>query len=120
YDSIDKWRAIGTTTRLGGARKADDRDETRWFDTINRQELFNCLAEFYRLAAKDAFIWVCCDHEIMPVILGMVREGGELGFTYSKPYPVLKRAKTGGYRQGTGYHGRASHEYVVLLKKGKK
>lgn len=55
----------------------------------------------------------------MPLLCGYVREG-ETGFGYCKPYPVLKRAATGGYRAGMGYHGRSSHEYVVLCEKGRR
>jgi DNA modification methylase len=38
-----------------------------------------------------------------------------------KPYPVLKlRADGLGYKPGMGYHGRATHEYVILLEKGRR
>lgn len=43
------------------------------------------------------------------------------GFSYVKSFPVIKRTKDGkGIRQGMGYHGRASHEYVVLCEKGRR
>jgi len=117
YWTLNKWRGIGTTTRLGGHRDAEKR--TGWFDTMDAEELYFCLCEFYRLLPKNGHAWVMCDGETLGYILNYVREG-ETGFNYCKPYPVLKKAETGGYRQGLGYHLRGSHEFVVLCEKGRR
>lgn len=124
YDSQDKWRAMGTTTRLGGGRDGD-RDADRFFPTVDFEYLIECIREFDRLLPKNGHAWIMSDGETLPKILNYVRETDETAFSpcrkgYSKVYPVLKRAATGGYRAGTGYHGRGAHEYVILLEKGRR
>lgn len=122
YWTLDKWRSVGTTTRLGGARKAEDRDESRWFKTITADELLELIDEFSRLLKKNSHAWVMCDGETLGYVLKYARENYKVSheFNYYKPFPVIKRAATGGYKQGMGYHGRCSHEYVVLLEKGRR
>ncbi len=113
YWTLEKWRKIGTTTRLGGHKDPARRDGKKWFSqTIDQQDLWQVLGWFYDLMAKDAFAYIFCDHEVMPIILGYVRDGG-LSYTYSKPLVWDK------VHPGLGYHWRACHEYVVLLKKGR-
>lgn len=58
-----------------------------------------------------------CDSQTLPYILGYA-EQGEHEFTYHKTYPVIKRSKDGGLKQGLGYHGRGVVEFAVLLEKG--
>lgn len=118
YPSLNKWRAIGTTTRLGGHRDAQKR--AGWFETIENEEIHTLLCEFSRLLPKNGHAWLLCDDDTLHYILGYAREGDGHAFGYSKSYPVLKRASTGGYKQGMGYHGRGCHEYVVLLEKGRR
>jgi site-specific DNA-methyltransferase (adenine-specific) len=120
YWTLNKWRAIGTTTRLGGGRDGD-KDAQKWFDTIDMEDLQTVIFETGRILKKDRHAWMMCDHETLPFILNYVRESGETAFGYCKPFPVLKMTKDGkGFRQGMGYHGRCSHEYVVLLEKGRR
>jgi site-specific DNA-methyltransferase (adenine-specific) len=127
YWTLNKWREMGTTTRLGGHRDADKREG--WFDTITAEDLWGCLTTFGLLLPKNGHAWVMCDFETLGYIYAFwhdhQRTGQDAGekplFTYMKPYPVIKRTADGqGYRQGMGYHGRATHEYVVLLEKGRR
>jgi len=118
YESLNRWRGIGTTTRLGGHRDEDKR--TGWFETVSNEELYFYLCEFARLLPKNGHAWVMADGETMPLICGYVREG-ETGFDYCKPMPVIKlRADGEALKPGLGYHLRASHEYVVLCEKGRR
>ena len=124
YWTLDKWRGVGTTTRLGGGR-AGDTDPDKFFPTVDWNYLAHCICEFDRILPKNGHAWIMCDGETAPFILNFVRETDDTLFSpchkgYSKLYPVLKRARTGGYRQGMGYHGRGSHEYVILLEKGRR
>lgn len=118
YWTLNKWREVGTTTRLGGHRDEDKR--SGWFQTIDRDELYSCLCEFYRLLPKNGHAWVMADNEVQSIIQGFVREG-ETGFDYVKSFPVIKMRTDGlAVKQGMGYHGRCTHEYVVLCEKGRR
>lgn len=118
YWTLDKWRNMGTTTRLGGNRDKDK--QTGWFDTIDRDGLVELIDECSRVLKKDAHCWMMCDGQTLPYVTGYVLHGDCHDFKYFKPFPVIKRAASGGYKQGMGYHGRCSHEYVVLLEKGRR
>lgn len=120
YESLNRWRAVGTTTRLHGGGRAEPDSRAGWFETISNEDLFHVLCEFSRLLPKNGHAWVMADGETMPIICGYVREG-DCGFNYCKPYPVLKLRTDGeGFKPGMGYHGRAAHEYVVLCEKGRR
>lgn len=109
YWSLEKHRAMGTTTRLQGD----------WFPVIDSEDLWIVMCEFERVLKKNCHAWVMCDHEVVPYILSYAREDNL--FDYAKPYPVIKKTRDGsGIRQGMGYHGRCCHEYVVLLEKGRR
>lgn len=122
YWTLEKWRNVGTTTRLGGGLKAENRDESKWFKVIQPDELVELIDECSRVLTKDSHCWMMCDGSTLGYILAHGVAGYKVSheFNYIKPYPVLKKAKTGGYRAGLGYHGRGAHEFVVLLEKGRR
>ena len=118
YASLDRWRSVGTTTRLGGHR--DEEKRTGWFGTLTNEELYEHLCEFAVLLPKNGHAWLLADGETMPVLCNYVSDG-ETGFSYRKPMPVIKlRADGDGYKPGLGYHLRATHENVVLCEKGRR
>ena len=113
YWTLDKWRNIGTTTRLGGHKDKEKQDNSKWFDTIDQDDLWNILMSFDQIIKNNSHTYIMCDHEVLNILLGYVRESGELCFTYSKPLIWDK------INLGMGYHWRATHEYIVMLVKGK-
>jgi site-specific DNA-methyltransferase (adenine-specific) len=116
YWTLDQHRSIGTTARLGGHR--DPSMRRGWFKTIDAEELFDCLCEFHRLLTKNGHVWIMNDGQTLRYTLGYAEEAG---FNYAKPFPVAKLRTDGkGFKQGMGYHGRAAHEYIVLLEKGRR
>jgi site-specific DNA-methyltransferase (adenine-specific) len=118
YWTLNKWRSIGTTTRLGGHRDADKR--MGWFEEIDREQLYSTLCEFARLLPKNGHAWVFADNDVQAIIKGFVEEG-ETGFNYAKSYPVLKMRGDGlAPRMGMGYHLKATTEFVVLCEKGRR
>jgi site-specific DNA-methyltransferase (adenine-specific) len=119
YASLEKHRASGTTTRMGGNNNPARQDDDKFFPTVGNDYLYRCMAEWYRLLRQDRHCWVMCDNETMVHLMHWVY-AGRCAFSYAKAYPVIKRARTGGYRQGMGYHGRCSHEYAVLFEKGRR
>ncbi len=108
YWTLNKWRNIGSTTRLGGHR--DKSKQSGWFETITEEELWELLVECYRVLKRDRHAFIMCDGQTLKNVLGYVEEAG---FNYYKPIVWDK------VNQGMGYHLRSRHEFIVLLDKGK-
>ena len=105
---MNKWRNVGTTTRLGG--NGDKSKQTGWFDTIDANELFELMAEIHRVLKKDRHAFIMCDGQTLKWVLGYAEEAG---FNYYKPLVWIKVS------MGMGYHFRCQHEFIVMLDKGK-
>ena len=120
YWTLDKWRTIGTTTRLGGALKAESRDEAKWFQTIDLEDLQAIIDEASRVLAPDGVLWMWGDDLVAAHIRLYAELGEHHSFVYAKSMPVVKVAGTGGLKAGMGYNYRASCEHLVLLKKGRR
>lgn len=106
YESLEKHRAKGTTTRL----KVSDASSNEWFAIFKNERFPELLAELYRVLAKDAHLYVICDQETaFDVVKPM---GIAAGFTWWKALVWDKR------KIGMGYHYRARFEHVCFLEKG--
>ncbi len=108
YWTLNKWRNVGTTTRLGG--NSDKEKQTGWFETIDSNELFQLICEIYRVLKNDRHAFIMCDGQTLKWILAYVEEAG---FQYYKPLIWDKVSL------GMGYHFRNRHEFIVMLDKGK-
>lgn len=108
YWTLNKWRNVGTTTRLGG--NADKSKQKGWFETIDEDELFTLISEIYRVLKKDTHAFIMCDGQTLKWVLWYVEEAG---FNYYKPLVWDK------VNLGMGYHFRSRHEFIVMLDKGK-
>ena len=107
YESLEKHRAIGTTTRLKHS-KASSNDWFAIFPNARFDELF---AELYRVLAKNSHLYLFCDPETMFV----AKPAGErAGFKFWKPLIWDKQ------KIGMGYHYRARYECVLFFEKGKR
>lgn len=110
YWTLDKWREMGTTARLGGHYDPDKRDEEKWFPTIKEWQLETLLHETYRVLKDNRFAYIMCDWQV----LGKIYEITENQcWNYWKPLVWNKVNK------GMGYHWRAQYEFIVLFQKGK-
>ena len=108
YESLEKHRAKGTTTRL----KVSDASSNEWFAIFKNERFPELLAELYRVLAKDAHLYVICDQETaFDVVKPM---GIAAGFTWWKALVWDKK------KIGMGYHYRARFEHVCFLEKGKR
>lgn len=108
YWTLNKWRNIGTTTRLGGNQ---DKDKQKgWFETIDQNELWELMVEMYRVLKKDRHAFIMCDGQTLKYVLGYAEEAG---FNYFKPL-IWDKVSV-----GMGYHFRSKHEFIVMLDKGK-
>jgi site-specific DNA-methyltransferase (adenine-specific) len=101
YESLEKHRAVGTTTRLTGA----------WFPIFRNDRFPELFRELYRVLRRDSHCYVICDQETMFVAKPMAEEAG---FKFWK-FLVWDKLKI-----GMGYHYRARHELVLFLEKGKR
>ena len=107
YESLEKHRAIGTTTRLKHS-KASSNDWFRVFPNSRFGELFE---EIYRVLRRDTHFYLFCDAETMFVAKP---EAERVGFRFWKPLVWDKRSI------GMGYHYRARYELILFFEKGKR
>jgi site-specific DNA-methyltransferase (adenine-specific) len=107
YESLEKHRAIGTTTRLKHS-KASSND---WFSIFPNSRFPELFAEVYRVLKKDTHFYLFCDPETMFVAKPLAEEAG---FKFWKPLIWDKQ------RIGMGYHYRARYECVLFFEKGKR
>jgi site-specific DNA-methyltransferase (adenine-specific) len=107
YESLEKHRAIGTTTRLKRS-KASSND---WFSIFPNSRFAELFAEVYRVLRKDSHFYLFCDPETA-FIAKPVAEAA--GFKFWKPLVWDKQ------RIGMGYHYRARYEFILFFEKGKR
>ena len=107
YESLEKHRAIGTTTRLKHS-KASSND---WFNIFPNARFGELFAEIYRVLKADTHFYLLCDAETMFVAKP---EAEKVGFKFWKPL-VWDKCTI-----GMGYHYRARYELILFFEKGKR
>jgi site-specific DNA-methyltransferase (adenine-specific) len=107
YESLEKHRAIGTTTRLKHS-KASSNDWFAIFPNARFEELFR---ELWRVLARHAHFYLFCDAETMFVARPIAEAAG---FKFWKPLVWDKR------KLGMGYHYRSRYEFILFFEKGKR
>jgi site-specific DNA-methyltransferase (adenine-specific) len=107
YESLEKHRAVGTTTRLKHS-KASSNDWFKVFPNSRFAELFH---EVFRVLKRNSHFYLFCDAETMFVAKP---EGEKAGFRFWKPLVWDKRTI------GMGYHYRARYEFILFFEKGKR
>jgi site-specific DNA-methyltransferase (adenine-specific) len=71
YESLEKHRAVGTTTRLKHS-KASSND---WFAIFPNHRFHELFAEVYRVLAKNTHFYLFCDAETMFVAKPLAEAG---------------------------------------------
>jgi site-specific DNA-methyltransferase (adenine-specific) len=107
YESLEKHRAIGTTTRLKHS-KASSNDWFQIFPNTRFPELFS---ELHRVLRKDSHLYLFCDAETMFVAKPIAESAG---FKFWKPIVWDKLFL------GMGYHYRSRYELILFFEKGKR
>ena len=107
YESLEKHRAVGTTTRLKHS-KASSND---WFKIFPNERFGELFAEVFRVLRPDTHFYLFCDAETMFVAKPKAEEAG---FRFWKPLVWDKRTI------GMGYHYRARYEFILFFEKGKR
>lgn len=101
YESLEKHREHGTTTRL----------TNDWFEIFRNDRFGEWFHMAYRALRPNAHLYVFCDQETMFVLKPL---GEAAGFRFWKPLVWDKVAI------GMGYHYRASYELILFFEKGER
>ena len=109
YWTLDRWRNVGTTTRLGGHRNRDQQRDEMWFETIDQDYLWRLFLEFDRILKLDGHLYVFCDDRVAPILLHWIREAKDehrFGDAHQLIWDKV--------HMGMGYHYRRAYECIVF------
>jgi site-specific DNA-methyltransferase (adenine-specific) len=107
YESLEKHRKIGTTTRL----KQSKASSNKWFEIFPNSRFEELLIHLFRVLKKNSHFYLFCDQTTMFVVKPIAES---VGFRFWKPIVWDKQ------RIGMGYHYRSRYEFVLFFEKGKK
>lgn len=107
YESLEKHRAIGTTTRLSHSKSSSN----DWFQIFPNARFPELFAALYRVLSKNSHLYLFCDQETMFVAKPIAES---TGFHFWKPLVWDKKTI------GMGYHYRARYEFILFFEKGKR
>jgi site-specific DNA-methyltransferase (adenine-specific) len=107
YESLEKHRAIGTTTRLKHSKSSSN----DWFAVFPNARFPELFAEAYRVLKRNTHLYLFCDAETMFIARP---EAERAGFRFWKPLVWDKKTI------GMGYHYRARYEFILFFEKGKR
>lgn len=107
YESLEKYRAIGTTTRLKNSKASSN----AWFQIFPNHRFEELCVEIFRVLKENSHFYCFCDQETMFVLKPIAEK---IGFKFWKPI-VWDKMKI-----GMGYHYRARYEFILFFEKGKR
>jgi site-specific DNA-methyltransferase (adenine-specific) len=107
YESLEKHRAVGTTTRLKHSKSSSN----DWFQIFPNARFGELFREAFRVLRRNTHFYLLCDAETMFVAKPVAEEAG---FKFWKPLVWDKRTI------GMGYHYRARYEVILFFEKGKR
>ncbi len=107
YESLEKHRAVGTTTRLSHSKSSSN----DWFTVFPNARFPELFAEVFRVLKKNAHFYLYCDQETAFVAKP---EGERAGFKFWKPL-IWDKVSI-----GMGYHYRSRYELILFFEKGKR
>lgn len=107
YESLEKHRAVGTTTRL----KVSKGSSNEWFKIFPNSRFEELFRELYRVLSKNSHFYLFCDAETAFIAKPIAEAAG---FKFWKPLIWDKKTI------GMGYHYRARYEFILFFEKGKR
>jgi site-specific DNA-methyltransferase (adenine-specific) len=107
YESLEKHRAVGTTTRL----KQSKASSNPWFQVFPNARFPELFAEIHRVLAANAHFYLYTDPETAFIAKPLAEAAG---FKFWKPLVWDKRSI------GMGYHYRSRYEMILFFEKGKR
>lgn len=120
YESLEKHRKVGTTTRLKHSKSSSN----DWFGTIPNSKLPELLFEMFRVLKKDCHLYMFCDDETSDILKGPVFAAVTQMWKEHKhlkgKLTCWKRIVWDKKAMGMGYHYRARYEFILFFEKGKR
>jgi len=125
YESLEKWRAVGSTTRL----KVSNGSSNKWFETFPNHRYFDLFNEIYRVLRPGTHVYVFLDQETRDLVCCGYSPTVEKFITqpqlYHKGFAPIAVAGLKYWKditwdktvKGMGYHYPAQSEKIVLLEK---
>lgn len=107
YESLEKHRKIGTTTRLIVSKSSSN----QWFEIFPNERFEELFYEVFRVLKKNSHFYLFCDQETAFIVKPLAEAAG---FRFWKPIIWDK------VRIGMGYHYRARYEFILFFEKGKR
>jgi site-specific DNA-methyltransferase (adenine-specific) len=107
YESLERHRAVGTTTRL----KLSKASSNPWFLIFPNDRFPELFVEIYRVLARNAHFYLFTDAETAFIAKPAAEAAG---FKFWKPLIWDKQ------NIGMGYHYRARYEMILFFEKGKR
>lgn len=109
YESLEKHRKVGTTTRLSHSKKSSN----DWFEVFPNRRLPELMVEMYRVLRRNAHMYIFCDDETSNILW-------YINHRLPRPFKWWKRIVWDKEAMGMGYHWRARYEFIAFLEKGKR
>ncbi|WP_262404536.1 DNA-methyltransferase [Aggregatibacter actinomycetemcomitans] len=107
YESLEKHRKRGTTTRL----KQSAASSNEWFEIFPNVRFEELFSEIYRVLKLNSHFYLFCDQETMFAAKPIAEK---CGFKFWKPLVWDKQCI------GMGYHYRACYEFILFFEKDKR
>jgi len=107
YESLEKHRASGTTTRLAHSKMSSN----DWFPIFTNERFPELLVQMYRVLRRDRHVYILCDDETSDIVKPMAKAAG---------FRVWDRLIWDKKTIGMGYHWRKRTEFILFLEKGKR
>lgn len=121
YESLEKHRAVGTTTRL----KQSDASSNEWFEIFRNERFPEFFVECFRVLKKNTHLYFFCDGETSRVAIPIAEAAGftfwnEIVWVKTKGIVSADNLDRSDLNIGMGYHYRRAKEYVLFFEKGKR
>jgi site-specific DNA-methyltransferase (adenine-specific) len=126
YESLEKHRAVGTTTRLAHSKKSSN----DWFGVIHNARLPELLRSFCRVLKNPGHLYMFSDDETSNHIWSVNQMLNARGLPSNRvqgPDGRMRQYKMKWWKRivwdkgkiGMGYHYRARYEFICFMEKGR-
>lgn len=122
YESLEKHRKTGTTTRLSHSKGSSN----DWFQTFPNSAYIPLFQQLYRVMKKGTFVFMFSDEETRDVVLNAAKPQEGHNYDWGRGPALLAGFKFwkswiwDKVHQGMGYHGRCRYEFVLMFEKVEK